>query len=89
MATLTLHRTVQLLLALSLFLATAGGAQRAVDLIDQLQVRLAHRQDYRYDLTCYERKGNQQEERSFRFFVKGRGWCESGFCKAGARRRRR
>jgi outer membrane lipoprotein-sorting protein len=69
--TLTLYRTIQLLLALSPILATAGGAQRAVDLIDQLQARLADCQDYRYDVTCYERKGNQQEERSFRFFVKG------------------
>src|SRR5439155_25068812 len=52
-------------------LATAGGAERAVGLIDQLQARLARCQDYRYDVTCYERKGNQQEERSCRFFGKG------------------
>jgi outer membrane lipoprotein-sorting protein len=71
MTTLTLFRTVHLALVLLSFLATAAGGQRAGELIDELQAHLAHCQDYRYDVSSYERKGNQQEERSYRFFVKG------------------
>jgi outer membrane lipoprotein-sorting protein len=71
MTTLTMFRTVHLTLVLSPFLATAAGGQRAGELIDELQAHLARSQDYQYDVTCYERKGNQQEERSYRFFVKG------------------
>jgi hypothetical protein len=43
MTTLTMFRTVQLALALSPLLATAAGAQRAVDLLDELQAHLAAR----------------------------------------------
>jgi hypothetical protein len=51
-------------------LAVATVGQQAADLIDSLQAHLAHCQDYRYDVSSYERNGNQQEERSYRFFVK-------------------
>jgi hypothetical protein len=71
MTTLTLVRTVQLALVLAPWLAPAAGGQRAADLLDALQAHLAHCQDYRYDVTCYERQGEQQEERRYRFYVKG------------------
>ena len=51
MTTLTLFRTVPLVLVLSPLLATAAGGQRAAELIDELQAHLAHCQDYRYDVT--------------------------------------
>jgi outer membrane lipoprotein-sorting protein len=71
MTTLTLFRTVHLALVLAPFLTLAAGGQRAGELIDEIQAHLAHCQDYQYDVTSYERQGNQQEERSYRFFVKG------------------
>jgi outer membrane lipoprotein-sorting protein len=71
MIALSMLRTVHLALVLAPFLATSAAADRAVDLIEQLQARAAHRQDYQYDVTLYERKGEQQEERRCRFFVKG------------------
>src|SRR5262245_57149971 len=71
MMILTVFRTVLLGLALSPPVASAAGAGRAVELIDALQAHLAHCQDFRYDVACYEWKGSQQEGRSYRFFVKG------------------
>jgi hypothetical protein len=71
MSLLSTLRTVHLALLLAPFLATTAAADRAVDLIEQLQARVAHCQDYQYDVTIYERKGEQQEERRCRFFVMG------------------
>src|SRR6266571_1267684 len=69
---LTQFRTVYLTLLLARLLALAASpGQHAAELIDALQAHLAHCQDYQYDVTSYERKGNQKEERSYRFFVKG------------------
>ena len=64
-------RTIYLALVLAPYLATPSSTDRAVDLIGKLQEHVAHCQDFQYDVTCYERKGKQQEERSCRFFVKG------------------
>jgi outer membrane lipoprotein-sorting protein len=63
--------TLHIALALAPFLTTTSSADRAVDLIGKLQGHVAQCQDLQYDVTCYERKGDQQEERSYRFFVKG------------------
>jgi len=71
MMILTTFRTVLLALALSPLLASAAGAGQAVELLDELQAHLARCQDFRYEVACFERKGDQQEERRSRFFVKG------------------
>jgi outer membrane lipoprotein-sorting protein len=64
-------RTVHLSLVLVCCLATAASAHRSVELIDRLQEHVARCQDVQYDVASYEREGNRQEERSYRFFVKG------------------
>jgi outer membrane lipoprotein-sorting protein len=48
----------------------AGEAAEAVRLVDRLQNRLAQCRDYQYLLTSYERRGDRQEERAYRFYVK-------------------
>src|ERR1051325_3235980 len=68
---LSMLRTVHLGLLLAPLLAPTAASDRAVDLIEALQARVAHCQDYQYMVSCYERKGDQQEERQSRFFVKG------------------
>jgi len=50
-----------------LMAADAGEAER---LVERLQARLANCRDYQYRVTCYERRGERQEERSFRLYVK-------------------
>jgi outer membrane lipoprotein-sorting protein len=71
MIALSTRRAVHVALVLAPFLATPVAADPAVDLVEALQEHVARCQDYQYDLTLYERKGNQQEERRCRFFVKG------------------
>jgi hypothetical protein len=71
MTALSPLQTVHLALVLARLLAPTASPERRVDLIEALQEHVARCQDYQYDLTLYERKGNQQEERRCRFFVKG------------------
>jgi outer membrane lipoprotein-sorting protein len=71
MLTLSPLRTVHLALVLARLLAPTASPERPLGLIEALQEHVARCQDYQYDLTLYERKGNQQEERRCRFFVKG------------------
>jgi outer membrane lipoprotein-sorting protein len=71
MSVISTLQTVHLALLLAPIFAPTAATDRAVELIEKLQARAAHCQDYQYIVTCYERKGDQQEERRCRFFVKG------------------
>jgi outer membrane lipoprotein-sorting protein len=58
-----------------LFLLTSGhtlaaDSGEADRLIERLQARLAGCRDYQYRMSCYERCGEREEERSYRVFVK-------------------
>src|SRR5215212_9183901 len=50
--------------------ATAGGTHEALELIDRMQDRLSRCQDYQYMVNSFERKGDREEKRSYRLFVK-------------------
>jgi outer membrane lipoprotein-sorting protein len=70
-----LHRRVVALLVCmtcALFAArrVAADVAAAISLVDRMQTRLAQCKDYQYRLTSYERKGDREEERSYRLFVK-------------------
>jgi outer membrane lipoprotein-sorting protein len=56
--------------ALTVCRIAAGDAAEAVRLVDRMENRLVQCRDYQYLLTSYERKGDLQEERTYRFYVK-------------------
>jgi outer membrane lipoprotein-sorting protein len=56
--------------ALTVCRVAAGDAAEAVHLVDRMENRLLQCRDYQYLLTSYERKGDRQEERTYRFYVK-------------------
>jgi outer membrane lipoprotein-sorting protein len=49
---------------------SAGGTHEALQLIDRMQDRLSQCRDYQYVMSSIERKGNREEKRSYRMFVK-------------------
>jgi outer membrane lipoprotein-sorting protein len=59
-----------ILLALLLAAPTTAGSHEALQLIDRLQERVSQCHDYQYLVKSYERKGEKEEERSYRLFAK-------------------
>lgn len=71
---LLIVRTTLVALTLTFLLAqghvVAADADEAERLIGRMQARLAGCRDYQYRVLCFERRGDREEERSYRLFVK-------------------